>query len=139
MTTEAVNEIKGKLNDAIRQAEPDLEVHMEEVTEGLNSLAVQASAIPYDQHNKSSGDSNLQVSERQRRAIEEDQLALEAEKTAIKQSQHACEAARKWLAEATSQLDFGSVQVTFSGANNSGFQVGQNTGFISNLKWGAQP
>ena len=138
MTAEAVDEIKRKVYDTISQVEPDLEVHIEEITGGLNSLAVKASAISYNQHNQPGGDSNLQVSERQRRALEEDRLALEAEKKALEQSQEACITARKWLAEAAPQLDSQSIHVSFSGANNSGFQLGQNTGVISNFKWGGQ-
>ena len=78
MTAEAVDEIKRKVYDTINQVEPDLEVHIEEITGGLNSLAIKASAISYNQHDQPGGDSNLQVSERQRRALEEDRLALEA-------------------------------------------------------------
>ena len=130
--------MKRKLNDKISQTEPDLEVHIEEINEGLDSLAVKASAISHDEHTQPDGDSSLQDLERQKRVLE-DRLALEAEKKAIEQSQQACTTARKWLAEAIPQLDSGSVHVNFSGANNSGFQLGQNTGFISNLKWGAQP
>jgi len=77
--------------------------------------------------------------ERQERAHEEDRLALEAEKKAIEQSQQACTTARKWLAEATPQLDSRSIHIELSGANNLGLQVGQNTGVISNSRWGAQP
>ena len=113
-------------------------MHIEEITEGLDSLAVKVSAIAHDQHTQPDGDSSLQVLERQKRVLEEDRLALEAEKKAIEQSQQACTTARKWLAEATPQLDSGSIHVNFSGANNSGFQLGQNTGFISSLKWGGQ-
>ena len=138
MTAEALDEIKRKLNDKISQTEPDLEVHIEEITEGLDSLAVKASAISHDQHTQPDRDSSLQVLERQKRVLEEDRLALEAEKKAIEQSQQACTTARKWLAEATPQLDSRSIHVNFSGANNSGFQLGQNTGVISNLKWGGQ-
>jgi hypothetical protein len=139
LTAEAVDEIKRKVSDTISQTEPDLEVHIEEITEGLDSLAVKASAISHDQHTQSDGDSSLQVLKRQERVLEEDRLALEAEKKAIEQSQQACTIARKWLAEAASQLDSRSIHVNFSGANNSGFQLGQNMGVISNLRWGAQP
>ena len=133
-----MDEIKTEIHDTISQVEPDLEVHIVEITEGLNSLAVKASAISHNQHNQAGGDSSLQVSERQRRALEEDRLALEAEKKAFEQSQKACIIATEWLAEATPQLDSQSIHVSFSGANNSGFQMGQNTGVISNLKWGGQ-
>jgi hypothetical protein len=139
LTAEAVDEIKRKVYDTISQTEPDLEVHIEEITEGLDSLAVRVSAISYDQHTQLDGDSSLQVLKRQERALEEDRLALEVEKKAIEQSQQTCIIARKWLAEAASQLDSRPIHVNFSGANNSGFQLGQNTGVISNLRWGAQP
>lgn len=139
MTAEGVNEIKRKLDDEISQTEPDLEVHIEEITEGLDSLTVKASDLSHNQHTQPDGDSSLQVLERQKRVVEEDRLALEAEKRAIEQSQQACTTARKWLAESTPQLDSGSVRISFSGANSSGFQLGQNSGVISNLKWGAQP
>lgn len=138
MTVEVIDEIKNKVYDTISQTEPDLEVHIEEITEGLNSLAVKASVTSHDQHTQPGGDSSLQVLETQVRALEEDRLALEAEKKAIEQSQQVCTIARKWLAEAAPQLDSRSVHVNFSGANNSGFQLGQNTGVISNLRWGAQ-
>ena len=131
--------MKRKLNDKISQTEPDLEVHIEEITECLDGLAVKASAMPHDQHTQPDGDSTLQGLERQKRVLEEDRLALEAEKKAIEQSQQACTTARKWLAEATPRLDSRSIHVNFSGANNSGFQLGQNTGSISNLQWGPQP
>ena len=137
MTAEAVDEVKRKLDDTINQTEPDLEVQMHEITEELDSLAVEDSALSPDQHPDSS--SSLQDLERQKRTIGEDRLALEAEKKAIEQSQQACEIARKWLETATPQLDSGFVHINFSSANNSGFQVNQNTGFISNLKWGRQP
>lgn len=139
MTAKAVDEIKRKLDDEISQTEPDLEVHVEEITEGLDGLTVKASNLSHNQHTQPDGDSSLQVLERQKRILEEDRLALEAEKRAIEQSQQACTTARKWLAESSPQLDSGSVRINFSGANNSGFQIGQNTGVISNLKWGAQP
>lgn len=138
MTAEAVDEIKTKVYDTISQTEPDLEVHIEEITEGLDSLAVKAS-VSYDQHTQPDEDSSLQILERQERALEEDRLALEVEKKAIEQSQQACIKARKWLAETAPQLDSRPTHVKFSGANNSGFQLGQNTGVISNLRWGAQP
>ena len=70
--------------------------------------------------------------------LEEDRLALEAEKKALEQSQEACIRAREWLVEAAPQLDSQSILISFSGANNSGFQLGQNTGVISSLKWGGQ-
>lgn len=139
LTVEAVDEIKRKVYDTISQTKPDLEVHIEEITEGLDSLVVKASAVSYDQHTQPDEDSGLQVLERQEGALEEDRLALEAEKKAIEQSQQACIIARKWLAEAASQLDSRSIHVNFSGANNSGFQLGQNTSVIGNLRWGAQP
>lgn len=138
MTANAVDEIKKKVYDTIDQVEPDLEVLIEEITGGLNNLAVKASAISHDQHDEPGGDSNLQISEGQRRALEEDRLALEAEKKALEQSQEACTIAKKWLVEAAPQIDSQSIHVSFSGANNSGFQLGQNTGVISNLKWGGQ-
>ncbi|KAI4087782.1 MAG: hypothetical protein L6R37_008283 [Teloschistes peruensis] len=134
LTAEVVDEIKRKVYDTVSQTEPDLEVHIEEITEGLDNLAVKASAISHDQHTLPDGDSSLQVLARQERALEEDRLALEAEKKAIEQSQQACIIARKWLAEAAPQLDSRSIHVNFSGANNSGFQVGQNTGVISNSR-----
>lgn len=139
MTAEAVDDMKTQIYDTISQVEPDLEVHIEDISEGLSSLAVKASAISHNQYNQAGEDSSLQVSEIQRRALEEERLALEAEKKAFEQSQKACIKATEWLAEATPQLDPQSIHVSFSGANNSGFQLGQNTGFISNLKWGAQP
>ena len=133
-----MDKIKTEIHDTISQVEPDLEVHIEEITEGLNSLAVKASAISHNQHSQAGGDSSLRLSERQRRELEEDRLALEAEKKAFEQSQKTCITATEWLAEATPQLDSQSIHVSFSGANNSGFQMGQNTGVISNLKWGGQ-
>lgn len=138
LTAEAVNEIKTEIHDISSQVEPGLEAHIEEISEGLNSLTVKASAISHNQHNQAGGDSSLQISERQRRALEEDRLALEAEKKAFEQSQKACITAREWLAEAAPQFDSQSIHVSFSGANNSGFHLGQNTGVISNLKWGGQ-
>lgn len=138
MTADAVDEIKKKVYDTISQVEPDLEVHIEEIIGTLNSLAIKASAISYDQHDQTGEGSNLQISERQRRAFEDERLALEAEKKALEQSQEACTTANKWLTEAAPQLDSQSIHVSFSGANNSGFQLGQNTGVISNLKWGGQ-
>lgn len=137
LTAEAVDKVKQKLNDRTSQTEPDLEVHIKEITKGLDSLAVKASAISYDQHTQPDGDNSLQVLERQKRVLEADRLALEAEKKAIEQSQQACKTARKWLAEATPQLDSQSIHVSFLGANK-GFQLGQNTGVISNLKCGGQ-
>lgn len=131
LTAEAVNEMKTEIHDISSQVEPDLEAHIEEISEGLNSLTVKASAISHNQHNQAGGDSSLQISERQRRALEEGRLALEAEKKA-------CITAREWLAEAAPQFDSQSIHVSFSGANNSGFHLGQNTGVISNLKWGGQ-
>ncbi|KAL2036414.1 hypothetical protein N7G274_010869 [Stereocaulon virgatum] len=113
LTAEAVDEMKREIYNTSNQTEPDLEVHIEEVTEGLDSLAIKASSISHDQHTQYDGNSSLQVLERQKSVFEEDRLALEAEKKAIEQSQQAC-------------------------ANNSGFQLGQNTGVISNLQWGAQ-
>ena len=133
----AVDEVKRKLDDTINQTEPDLEVQMDEITEELESLAVESSAFSYGQHPDSS--SGLQDLERHRSVIEKDRLALEAEKKATEQSQQACEIARKWLEIATPQFESGPIQIKFSSANNSGFQVNQNTGFISNLKWGPQP
>ncbi|KAL2037793.1 hypothetical protein N7G274_009518 [Stereocaulon virgatum] len=138
LAAEAVDEMKRDIYNTINQTEPDLEVHIEEVTEGLDSLAIKASSISHDRHTQSDGDNSLQVLERQKSVFEEDRLALEAEKKAIEQSQQACKTARQWLAEAALQLGSGSVHVNFSGANNSGFQLGQNTGVISNLQWGAQ-
>lgn len=137
LTAEAVGEVKSKLYDTINQTEPDLEVQMDEITEDLDSLAVKDSPISQDQH--PDGLSSLQDLERQKRVLGEDRLALEAEKKAIEQSHQACETARKWLEAATPQLDSGSVHIDFSGANNKGFQLGQNTGFISNFKFGPQP
>lgn len=138
MTAEAVDKIKTGIHDIISQVEPDLEVYIEEITEGLNSLAVKASAISHNQYSQAGGDSSLRVSERQRRELEEDRLALEAEKKAFEQSQKTCIIAIEWLVEATPELDSQSIHVSFSGANNSGFQMGQNTGVISNLKWDGQ-
>ncbi|KAL9101255.1 MAG: hypothetical protein Q9163_003469 [Psora crenata] len=139
LTVEAVDEIKRKLNDKIGQTEPDLEVHIEEITEGLHSLAIKASDISHDQQSQPDGDSSLQVLERQKRVLEEDRLALEAEKKAIEKSQQVCKTATQWLAETTPQVDPQSIHISFSGANNSGFQLGQNMGIVSNLKWGGQP
>lgn len=130
--------MKKKVYDTLSQVEPDLEAHIEEMTGSLNSLAIKASTIYCNEHNQTGGGSNLQISERERRALQDERLALEAEKKALEQSQEACITARKWLIEAAPQLDSQSIHVSFSGANNSGFQLGQNTGVISNLKWGGQ-
>ncbi|KAL2039801.1 hypothetical protein N7G274_007660 [Stereocaulon virgatum] len=78
--------MKRDIYNTINQTEPDLEVHIEEVIEGLDSLAIKASSISHDQHTQSDGDSSLQVLERQKSVFEEDRLALEAEKKAIEQS-----------------------------------------------------
>ena len=64
---------------------------------------------------------------------------MEAEKKAMEQSQLICTTASQRLEGALSQLRPQSIHVVFSGANNSGFQIGQNSGVISNLKWGAKP
>jgi len=48
LTAEAVDGIKRKIYDTISQTEPDLEVHIEEITEALNRLAVKASVISHD-------------------------------------------------------------------------------------------
>lgn len=95
MTAEAVNEIKSKLNDRISQTEPDLEMHIEEIIEDLESLADKASAISHDQQTRPDRDSSLQVLERQKQLLEEDRQALEAEKKAIEQSQQTCTTARQ--------------------------------------------
>jgi len=61
-------------------------MHIEEITKGLDNLVVKAFAISYDQHIQLDGDSNLQILERQERALEKDRLTLEVEKKTIEQS-----------------------------------------------------
>jgi hypothetical protein len=140
LTVDAVEEIKATIQDSVNQTQPDLEVQIEEITEGLNSLAIEVTALSNSQHAaQPNGDSSLQVLGRKERRLAEDRLALEAEKKAMEQSQLICKTASERLEGAPSQLDPQSIHVIFSGANNSGFQLGQNTGVISNLEWGAKP
>ena len=139
MTVDAVEEIKAKIQDTVNQTQPDLEVQIEDITEQLDGLAVETSALANHQHTEPNGNSGPQVSMIKERTLEEDRLALEAEKKAMEQSQLICSAASQQLEGAPSQLHPQSIHVVFSGANNSGFQIGQNSGVISNLKWGAKP
>lgn len=135
LTIEAVNEIKTTIHDLVSQTQPDLEVHVEEITESLNSLAFETSALSGLQYRRPDEHNSLQKLERTESSIEEDRLALEAEKKAMEQSQQVCETAFQQLEGASSQLH-SQVNVTFSGANNSGLQLGQNMGVVSNLRWG---
>lgn len=112
MTANAVNEIKATIYDTISQTLPDLKVLIEEITKSLDGLAVEA--------------------------LKEDRLALEAEKKALEQSQQVCTTAKQQIEGATPQLD-SPFNVTFLGASNSGLQLGQNTGVISNISWGVKP
>jgi hypothetical protein len=123
LTVEAVKEIKRSILDGASQTQPDLEVHIEEITEGLEALAVKTSAS-VNAHP---------------RELEEERSSLEAEKQAMEQSQLICATAAERVENAPSQTDRPSVHVVFSGAYNSGLQLGQNTGVISNLKWGSKP
>ena len=139
LAVEAADEIKRAIQDAVSQTQPDLEVHIEEITEGLETLAVEASASNNSRHAQPDGTGRLQVLENKERTLEEDRLALEAERKAMKQSQLICTTASQRVEGEPAQLQPQSVHVVFSGANNSGFQIGQNMGSISNLKFGARP
>jgi hypothetical protein len=99
-------------------------VHLEEITEGLDSLAVETSALTNSQHAQPSRNGSLQVLERKERILKKDRLALEAERRAMEQSQLICTTASRRLEGAPLQLNPQSVHVVFSGADNSGFQLG---------------
>ena len=129
-----MEEIKRSILDVARQTEPDLEVHIEEITEGLEGLAVDASALVNNQHAQPSGDDSPQLSTRREKTLEEERLALKAKKQGPAQSQPICTTATQRIETAPSQAVRQSFHIVFSGGNNSGLRLGQNIGVISNLK-----
>ena len=139
LTVEAVDEMKAMIYDAIGKTQPDLEVQIEEINDSLERLAIERSALSNAQQNQTGGSTSTQTLEEREKAVEEDRLALEAEKEAMEHSQQVCAAAGKRIEGARPQLGSQSISVTFSGSNNSGFQLGQNVGTISNLRWGSTP
>jgi SesB domain on fungal death-pathway protein len=138
LTAEAVDEMKATIHDAISRTQPDLEVQIEEINYSLDSLTFESPSLSNCLHDQTGESISTQLLEDREKALEEDnRLALEAEKKAMEQSQKVCTIAEQRIGGARPQLESRSVNVTFSGANNSGFQVGQNIGNISNLRWGA--
>lgn len=129
--------MKAMIRDAISRTQPDLEVQIEEINDNLESLTIENSALSTGLHNQTGGSTSTLTLEDREKALEEDRLALEAEKKAMEQSQTLCMTAEQQIGGARPQLESRPVNVTFSGANNSGLQLGQNTGTISNLRWGA--
>jgi hypothetical protein len=92
LTVDAIEAIKSKIRDTVVQTQPDLEVHIKEITEGLDSLAIEAYASANSQHAQPDGNSGLEISNIREKILEENRLALEAEKKAIEQSQRICTA-----------------------------------------------
>jgi hypothetical protein len=137
LTADGVDEIKAMIHDAIGRTQPDLEVQIEEINDKLESLAIESSALSKGLHNQTGVSTSTQTLDDREKVLKEDRLALEAEKKAMEQSHNVCTTAEQRIGGARPQLESQSVVVTFSGAHNSGLQLGQNTGTISNLRWGA--
>jgi FKBP-type peptidyl-prolyl cis-trans isomerase len=89
--------MKVTIYDAINQAQPDLEVQIDEINDSLKSLAIENSALFEALHSQPSGSTNTQALQEKERALEEDRLALEAEKKAMEQSQRVCTVSKELI------------------------------------------
>jgi hypothetical protein len=131
-----VDAAKTAILGTISQTLPVLEAHIVDITDSLESLDIEVSALSNSQHISPGGYDSLQTSGRRESALEVDRLALEAEKKAMEQSQQICATAEQEMKGTFPTLKSQSVQGTFSGPNFSGFQIVQNTATIN---WGARP